>query len=63
MAVHSAGRAVASVVADVPRHDAYREPLVANYVLEKGKRGSRRDSGPATLRDIITAEALDTAPA
>ncbi|MGI5274948.1 hypothetical protein [Streptomyces rochei] len=52
---------VVSSVAEALRREAYREALVATYVWGKGKRGSRRGSGPITLNKVLTAEGLDTA--
>ncbi|MFF3467701.1 hypothetical protein [Streptomyces sp. NPDC002619] len=52
---------VTSIVADALRRDAVMEALVATYVWGKGKRGTPRGSGPATLRKILAAEGLDTA--
>ena len=52
---------MASIVAEALRREAYREALVATYVWGKGKRGSRRGSGPATLGKILTAGGLDAA--
>lgn len=56
----SAGRRVASIVADALRREAYREALVATYVWGTGKRGSRGGSGPATLPKILDVVDLDT---
>ncbi|MEW2287524.1 hypothetical protein [Streptomyces sp. NPDC047841] len=50
---------VASMVADALRREAFREALVATYVWGKGKSGSPKGSGPATLRLILAADGLD----
>ncbi|WP_461111923.1 8-oxoguanine DNA glycosylase OGG fold protein [Streptomyces chlorus] len=52
---------VASIVTEALRREAYREALVATYVWGKGKRGSRRGSGPAILDKILSAGYLDAA--
>ncbi|MBG7696571.1 hypothetical protein HCJ76_00220 [Streptomyces sp. MC1] len=52
---------VASMVADALRREAFREALVATYVWGKGKSGSLKGSGPATLHLILAAEGLDAA--
>ncbi|MFG1812077.1 hypothetical protein [Streptomyces sp. NPDC049040] len=52
---------VTSAVADALQREAFREALVATYVWGKGKRGTPACSGPATLRDVLAAEGLDTA--
>ncbi|WP_431776609.1 hypothetical protein [Streptomyces cucumeris] len=46
---------VASMVADALQRGAHKEALVATYVWGKGKRGSRKGSGPATLAAILKA--------
>ncbi|MFF3663214.1 8-oxoguanine DNA glycosylase OGG fold protein [Streptomyces olivochromogenes] len=52
---------VTSIVADALRREAFTEALVATYVWGKGKRGTPRGSGPATLQKILAAEGLDVA--
>lgn len=52
---------VTSIVADTVRREAFREALVATYVWGKGKRGTPRGSGPATLQRILAVEGLDAA--
>ncbi|MFE7779273.1 hypothetical protein ACFU5O_36500 [Streptomyces sp. NPDC057445] len=52
---------VTSIVADALRREAFREALVATYVWGKGKRGTPRGSGPATLHRILDADGLDAA--
>ncbi|MGP3941942.1 8-oxoguanine DNA glycosylase OGG fold protein [Streptomyces sp. 6N106] len=52
---------VTCIVADTLRREAFREALVATYVWGKGKRGTPRGSGPATLHRILAAEDLDAA--
>ncbi|MER6126663.1 hypothetical protein ABT173_29440 [Streptomyces sp. NPDC001795] len=52
---------VTLIVADALRREAFKEALVATYVWGKGKRGTPRGSGPATLQKILAAEGLDAA--